>query len=89
MYYIRCITSGMVQPKTAPLSVRLGELRLIAIDRYAASHGIKRHLAVLELIDAGLVGRRAVAPTPPDTSGASVTAPGRPKVPYGSLLKKK
>jgi hypothetical protein len=26
---------------------------------------------------------------PPDTSRAKVTNPGRPKIPYGSLLKKK
>jgi hypothetical protein len=32
---------------------------------------------------------RALGEKPPDTSGAKVTGPGRPKVPYGSLLKKR
>lgn len=44
----------MAQPKTAPLSVRLGEARLARIDAFAAEHKLARHLAILVLVDKGL-----------------------------------
>lgn len=61
-----CITAdvihrGMVQPKTPPLSVRLGDARLAAVDAYAAKHGLKRHAALLDLVDHALaVGGRII-----------------------------
>ncbi len=48
VYYI-----PMVQPKTPPLSVRLGEERLARIDAYAKEHALSRHLAILLMLDEG------------------------------------
>lgn len=68
MYY-----TWMVQPKTPPLSIRPGDVRLAKIDAYAVKHGLKRHAAVLELVDVGLDGIIAVAtqrPTPKPIPGS-------------------
>lgn len=81
----------MSQPKVPPLSVRLGEARLAKIDAYAVKHGLKRHGAVLELLDIALEGRISVAaqrPTPKPLPG-SIVALRKPPVPYGSRLKKR
>jgi hypothetical protein len=51
----------MVQPKTPPLSIRPGDVRLALVDAYAAKHGLNRHAAVLRLIDVGLKGRANAA----------------------------
>jgi hypothetical protein len=67
----------MVQPKTPPLSVRLGEVRTAQIDAYAVKYGLTRHAAVLELIDLGLHGPTWVAsqrPTPKPLPGSAAAA---------------
>jgi hypothetical protein len=67
----------MVQPKVPPLSIRPGEVRLAKIDAYALKHGLKRHAAVLELIDVGLDGLMRVAvqrPTPKPVPGSDAAA---------------
>ena len=70
----------MVQPKTPPISIRLGDERLARIDAYAAEHALSRHLAILVLIDAALG-----PPAPVKTAVAKLSPPS---VPYGSRLKK-
>jgi len=63
----------MVQPKKPPLSIRLGDVRLAKVDAYALKHGLKRHAAVLELLDVALDGPFRVAtqrPTPKPVPGS-------------------
>jgi hypothetical protein len=50
---------GMRKPQEAPYSVRLGDERRAKIDAYAEKRRIKRHAAVLEIIDKGLGETRA------------------------------
>jgi hypothetical protein len=49
----------MRKPQEAPYSVRLGDERRAKIDAYAEKRRIKRHAAVLELIDKALDEARA------------------------------
>lgn len=63
----------MGTPTAPPLSVRFGDVRLAEIDAYATKHGLKRHAAILELIDVGLKGLSWVAcqrPTPKPIPGS-------------------
>jgi hypothetical protein len=80
MYYIGCITSGMVQPKKAPLSLRLGARRLSEIDDYAVKLGLTRHAAALAIMDAGIVSKIAVA-HPPSSEQAEFNRRASPRPP--------
>jgi hypothetical protein len=74
---------------------------LAKIDAYAEKTGLTRHAAVLAILDRGVatatqraatVGELIAAhsTTYPQADGGRITVIGRrPKVPYGSLLKKK
>lgn len=49
MYY-----SPMAQPKTPPISIRPSAALLAEVDAWARARGLKRHAALLALIDFGL-----------------------------------
>jgi hypothetical protein len=86
VYYIQ-----MAQPKTAPLSVRLGEARLARVDAFASEAGLARHAAILRLVDLGLLPRPSLVAMM-DRTLLSRPEPEKikpQKVAYGSRLKKR
>lgn len=62
----------MAQPKEPPISIRPGAERQARIEAWAKARGLKRHAAILELIDLGLewMAERGEPPPPPQRDEA-------------------
>lgn len=67
MYYIL-----MAQPKKPPISIRLPDPLLAEVDEWAKARGLKRHAAILALIDFGLA-------TPAKADPVKAKPPIKPK----------
>lgn len=68
----------MAQPKTPPVSIRPSAALLAEVDEWAKARGLKRHAALLALIDFGLGSASKPAPPmakPPAKPGVSAPKP--------------
>ncbi|MGA0604880.1 hypothetical protein ACO2Q0_02680 [Phenylobacterium sp. VNQ135] len=76
----------MAQPKTPPISIRPSAALLAEVDEWAKARGLKRHAALLALIDFGL--GVASKPSPPAAKPEAKRKAATPKPePFKTRLK--